>query len=95
MDSNLALTKNEDFKAIATNNNCIDLLINSNIDLSNAKVKILGENRNLLIEINNPEYESNICIYTGKPMFIELHTQTGLSVHYVQGSGKDFYQVNN
>ena len=91
MEETISLTKNQDFKAIAITSDCIEIQVNSNIDLAKAKIRILGENRNLLIEIPEPNHQSKICIYTGKPMFVELHTHNGLSVHYVEGSGKDFY----
>jgi hypothetical protein len=83
------------FKAKATCDSCIEIKINPDLILENAKIKVLGENRNLLAEITNPSYQLDFCIYTGRPMFIELHTQAGVAVHYVEGSGKDFYQSNN
>jgi hypothetical protein len=35
-----------------------------------------------------------LCLYTGKPMFIELITNDGVTVQYVMKSGKDFYLEN-
>jgi hypothetical protein len=85
-----------DFIAIAKCDNCLSIEILESIDLSNSILKILGENRNVLVEIKNPEYKISLCIYTGKPMFVELHTSSRVSVHYVEGSGGDFYNdLNN
>jgi hypothetical protein len=74
-----------DFRAIATGEYCIEITISNE----------LGENRNFLTEIKNLEYVTQVCTYSGNPMFVELHTPTGLSVQYVTGSGKDFYKNFN
>ena len=84
-----------DFKAVATCDSCVEITINPSILLDDAKIRVLGENRNLLAEIKNPGYHVDFCIYTGRPMFIELHTQSGVAVHYVEGSGGDFYKNFN
>lgn len=84
-----------DFRAVATSESCIEITISEELDLSGASLKILGENRNFLTEIKNPEYFTQLCTYSGNPMFIELHTPTGVSVQYVTGSGKDFYKNFN
>jgi hypothetical protein len=84
-----------DFRAIATGEYCIEITISEELDLTGASLKILGENRNFLGEIKNIGYEHTFCTYSGNPMFIELHTPTGVAVHYVEGSGKDFYKNIN
>lgn len=84
-----------DFRAVATGEYCIEITISEELDLTGASLKILGENRNFLAEIKNPGYEHTFCTYSGNPMFVELHTPTGVSVHYVKGSGKDFYKNFN
>ncbi len=81
-----------DFKAIVTDIGCIKITISDELDLTDASIKILGENRNFLIELTNLDNITEFCTYTGKPMFIELHTPTGMAVHYIEGSGKDFYK---
>ena len=81
-----------DFRAVATDVGCVKITISEELDLTGASIKILGENRNFLSEIKEPEYVTDFCTYTGNPMFIELHTPDGVSVHYVEGSGKDFYK---
>lgn len=85
--------KSSDYIAVALNNNCLEIIIDPDLDLTSAAIRILGENRNLLIEFKEPEYKTNVCIYTGKPMFIELHTPSGVAVKYVEGSGGDFYNI--
>jgi hypothetical protein len=84
-----------DFRAIATSDTCIEIKISEELDLTGASLKILGENRNFLAEIKDLEYLTTFCTYSGNPMFIELHTPAGVSVHYVEGSGKDFYKNFN
>jgi hypothetical protein len=81
-----------DFRAIATDLSCVKITISEELDLTNASLKILGENRNFLTELKNLDRITEFCTYTGKPMFIELHTPTGVAVHYIEGSGKDFYK---
>jgi hypothetical protein len=34
----------------------------------------------------------HICMSIGNPIFIELHTISGVSVKYVKGSGKELYK---
>ena len=84
-----------DFQAVATSESCIEITISKELDLTGASLKILGENRNFLTEIKNLEYVTQVCTYSGNPMFVELHTPTGVSVQYVTGSGKDFYKNFN
>jgi hypothetical protein len=84
-----------DFRAVATSESCIEITISEELDLTGASLKILGENRNFLTEIKNLEHVTQVCTYSGNPMFVELHTPTGLSVQYVTGSGKDFYKNFN
>ena len=84
-----------DFQAIATGDFCIEITISEELDLTDASLKILGENRNFLAEIKNLEQNNTFCTYSGNPMFIELHTPSGVAVNYVEGSGKDFYKNFN
>jgi hypothetical protein len=81
-----------DFKAVAIDTGCIKIMISEELDIKGASLKILGENRNFITELKNIEYTTTFCTYSGNPMFIELHTPGGVSVHYVEGSGKDFYK---
>ena len=84
-----------DFRAIATDHGCIQITISEELDLTGASIKILGENRNFLTEIKDLDRVTDFCTYTGKHMFIELHTPSGVAVHYVEGSGQDFYKNLN
>jgi superfamily II helicase len=84
-----------DFRAVAIGDDCIQITISEELDLSGASLKILGENRNFLVELKNLDHITKFCTYSGNPMFIELHTPDGVSVHYVEGSGGDFYKNFN
>ena len=85
----------KDWKVSALHENCIKINIDPDLDLEGSSIKILGSERNLLTVISPDSYEIQFCTYTGRPMFVELHTPSGVSVKYVQGSGKDFYQNYN
>lgn len=85
----------KDWKVSALDENCIKINIDPDLDLEGSSIKILGSERNLLTVISPDSYEIQFCTYTGRPMFVELHTPSGVSVKYVQGSGKDFYQNYN
>ena len=39
-------------------------------------------------------HDIDVCVYTGKPMFVELETPSGTSVQYVKKSGNNFYNNN-
>jgi len=87
--------KLNDFRAVATDRCCIQITISEELDLTGASIKVLGENRNFLTELTNLDHITEFCTYTGKPMFIELHTPAGIAVHYVEGSGQAFYKNLN
>lgn len=94
--SSYSLPKIGDFRAYVINNDYIEIIISNSLNLIGASLKILGENRNFLIEIKEPAYINTVHIYSGNPMFIELHISTRILVCYVEGSGKDFYMnLNN
>jgi hypothetical protein len=85
----------KDWEVSIINDNCIKINIDQDLSLEGSIIKILGSERNLLFTINPESFEIEFCTYTGRPMFVELHTPFGVSVKYVQGSGKDFYQNYN
>jgi phage-related protein len=85
----------KDWKVSTLNDNCIKIEIDSSLSIEGLIIKILGPDRNLISKINVDSYKIEFCTYTGKPMFVELHSPNGLSVQYVKGSGKDFYLNNN
>jgi len=84
----------QDLNAKATGEYCIMININEDLSLDDATVKILGPERTLLFSMKPRTYEFELCLYSGKPMFVELHTPSGTSVQYVKGSGNDFYSNN-
>jgi len=77
--------------AVAQEENCLHIELAEDLDITNLKIKILGENRNLLATIQPTSRTINFCIYTGMPMFIEVVSPDGVNVQFVTGSGKDFY----
>lgn len=84
----------QDLKAEATSESCVKINIDNDLSLEDVNIKILGPERTLLISMKPRLHEFEICLYTGKPMFVELHNQSGTSVQYVKGSGSDFYIKN-
>lgn len=85
----------KDWKVSVINDNCIRINIDPDLSLEGSTIKILGSERNLISKITPESLEIEFCAYTGRPMFVEFHTPTGVSVKYVEGSGKDFYSTNN
>ena len=85
----------KDWKVSVTKENCIRITIDPDLSLDGVIIRILGSERNLLSTIIPEGTEIEFCEYTGKPMFVELHTPFGNSVHFVEGSGKDFYRNSN
>lgn len=84
-----------DWKVVAISDKCITITINEDLCLEGLKLKVLGENRNFLFEVTPNSREVMLCAPTGNPMFIELHTPNGVSVHYVEGSGSEYYKALN
>jgi len=84
-----------DWEVIAVNDNCISIHINKDFSIEGVKLRVLGKDRNFLFEIEPKNREILFCTPTGNPMFVELHTPAGVSVHYVKGSGADFYKTIN
>jgi hypothetical protein len=80
-----------DWKVFASGDNCVKISIDPDLCLDGVSIRILGSERNLISTIIPESTEIEFCEYTGRPMFVELHTPEGNSVHFVEGSGKDFY----
>ena len=85
----------KDWKVSVINDNCIKISIDPDLPLEEISIKVLGSERNLLDMIKPESFEIEFCSYTGRPMFVELRTSSGVSVRYVEGSGKDFYRNDN
>ena len=83
-----------DWTVVATGTNCVKITINEDLNIEGSFLRILGPTRLLITDIKPIERETEFCHYTGEPMFVELHTTKGVSVHYVKGSGADFYKHN-
>jgi hypothetical protein len=80
------------WKVTAKDKNCVDILIYDNIPLEMSKIKVLSDTRSLLLEIIPTNDLTSFCLYTGKPMFVELHTDKGVFVKYVEKSGSEYYK---
>lgn len=84
-----------DWKVSVVSENCVKISIDPDLCLDEVTIRILGSERNLLSTITPEGTEVEFCEYTGRPIFVELHTPFGNSVHFVEGSGRDFYPSNN
>jgi hypothetical protein len=85
----------QDWKVTAVNSNCVAITISPDLSLEGVKFKVLSETRSFLFELTPQGQETVFCAPTGKPMFVELHSPSGVSVHYVEGSGNEFYNTQN
>lgn len=81
----------QDLQAIATSNECLKITIDNDLSLEGAKLLIKGPERLLMMSMVPTSHVIEVCVYTGKPMFVELETPSGTSVQYVKNSGNDFY----
>lgn len=81
----------QDLQAIATSNECLKITIDNDLSLEGSKLLIKGPERLLMMSMVPTSHVIEVCVYTGKPMFVELETPSGTSVQYVKNSGNDFY----
>jgi hypothetical protein len=81
----------QDLQAVATSDECVTITIDKDLSLEGSKLLIKGPERLLIMSIVPTSHVIEVCVYTGKPMFVELETPSGNSVQYVKGSGGDFY----
>lgn len=86
----------EDWEAIAKNETCVSINIEESLDIDGAKLIIKGKDRESLVEMElRGNREIYLCMSVGDPMFVELHTKSGVSVKYVKGSGNELYKEFN
>lgn len=85
----------KDWEAEAEGDNCVNVRIDDSLDIDNAKIIFRGKDRESLIEMKITTRDIHICMYIGNPIFVELHTKSGVSVKYVSGSGKELYKNLN
>ena len=83
-----------DFQAVAISKECVIVNFDSDLDLTDAKLILLGSGRNPLVSISVTGYRMEVRLPTGDPMFAELKTPHGACVKYVTGSGRDMYFSN-
>jgi hypothetical protein len=80
-----------DWSAVAAAKNCIIVKISEELSIEDLKMKVLGENRQILLDMKPSTREISICTYTGTPTFVELVSPMGTSVQYVENSGAERY----
>lgn len=80
-----------DWKATCDGKDCVNILICESLEIEGAKIKFLGKDREPLLEMKVTSREIYLCLPIGNPTFVELHTKYGVSVRYIEGSGKEFY----
>jgi hypothetical protein len=80
-----------DWEVKVKDDNCVEVKISYRIPLEGMSIKFLSASRTLISVVNPNAHTFDICLYTGTPMFVEMHTPGGVSVLYAKGSGKDFY----
>lgn len=76
--------------AFAKDQNCLEIQSN---DFNIVNIKVLDDERKLMVKMENITIKEplTICLYTGKPMFVEVQEGKEISVQYVKFSGKDLY----
>ena len=76
--------------AFAKDQNCLEIQSN---DFNIVNIKVLDDERKLMVKMENVSIKEplTICLYTGKPMFVEIQEGKEISVQYVKFSGKDLY----
>jgi hypothetical protein len=75
------------WKAIAVSKECIDIIIDEDIDLSDLGLTILNENRLPIFKLKLTAHTTSFCLPSGKPMFAQIAN----FVKYVEGSGHSYY----
>ena len=81
-----------DWSVSVVDDTAVFIAINDDLSIESTKLKILGKDRNLLIELVPTNRAITIDVSTIMPIFVELHTPHGVSVQYALGSGADFYK---
>lgn len=85
----------QDWEAIAEDGNCVNIKIKDSLDIEDSKIIFKGKNREPLVELKLNSREIRLCMSIGDPIFVELHTKSGVSVKYVKGSGNELYKEFN
>lgn len=80
-----------DWEANVEKDNWINVKIDESLDIEGAKIKFLGDQRQNLLEMKVNSRDIHISLPIGNPLFVELHTKGGVTVKYVEGSGKKLY----
>lgn len=90
MENNDLSPKMNDWKAKSDGDGCVHIQINETLNIEGGKIKFLGKDREPLIEIKISSRNINFCLKIGNPTFVEMHLESGVSIRYIEGSGKEF-----
>lgn len=80
-----------DWVVAVNNDNLIDVNISQDFEIGEAYVVLKDSSRCLVMKQKVVSNNFQIEIPTGEPIFMELVSPKGVSVRYVDGSGKVFY----
>lgn len=80
--------KDSDWSVIADGDECVHIIINENVDITDMELVILSDTRSSIIKMKLNSYDIHICTHTDKPMFAQI----GHSVKYVKNSGAEYYE---
>jgi hypothetical protein len=84
--------KLNDWKAKSDGDDCVHIQISETLDIDGGRIKFLGKDREPLIEMKISSRDIHLCLKIGNPTFVEMHTNAGVSVRYIEGSGKEYYK---
>ena len=81
----------QDWEVKVTDKNCVKVKISYRLPLEGMEIKFLSLTRTLVSSVKPHSHTFSICLYTGSPVFVEMHTPGGVSVVYASGSGNEYY----
>jgi hypothetical protein len=81
--------KLQSWSAKAIDDNCVDITISEDIDISDLSFSLFNETRSLIMKIKVTDRHFNVCSQNSRPTFVQL----GDSVRYVEGSGYEAYEI--
>ena len=87
------MVKSKNWSAEAESEKCVRVKIDDDISIDYLKMKIIDEERKVLLDEDVISHNSCFCFPTGRPIYVELYQKGELpSMKYVHLSGFDFYE---
>jgi len=80
--------KDSDWNVTADGEECVHIIINEDVDITDMELVILSDTRSSIIKMKVNSKDIHICTHTDKPMFAQI----GHSVKYVKNSGAEYYE---